>query len=160
MITKMDELEIKRELSLNRWRLVLGKDSGQSLDFSGDESQLKAFADMEQLLDYLYGRGGSEDISKERRGGSEDSRLTAAKWINKVRTLFPKKTAEVLEKHALEEFHLAELITDKKVLESLKPDMGLLKAVLQLKHLMKGEVLETAKKVAGQVADELSKKLE
>ena len=160
MITKMDELEIKRELSLNRWRLVLGKDSGQSLEFSGDESTMAAFADMEQLLDYLYGRGKSEDISKERRGGSEDSRLTAAKWITKVRTLFPKKTAEVLEKHALEEFHLAELITDKKVLESLKPDMGLLKAVLQLKHLMKGEVLETAKKVAKQVADELSKKLE
>ncbi|MBR6338428.1 MAG: VWA domain-containing protein, partial [Ruminococcus sp.] len=66
----------------------------------------------------------------------------------------------VLEKQALDEFHMAELITDKKVLESLKPDMGLLKAVMQLRHLMKGEVLEAAKRIAAQVAAEISQKLE
>ena len=66
----------------------------------------------------------------------------------------------MLEKQALDEFHIAELITDKKVLESLKPDMGLLKAVLQLRHLMKGEVLEAAKHIANRVAQQLAEKLE
>ena len=163
MSIEIDELGLKKDLSVNRWRLVLGKASSQSLEFSegeGGAGQLMGFAEMEELLDYLYSKGDSDDIRHERTGGSGGSQLTAAKWITKVRKLFPKKTAEVLEKQALEEFHLAELITDKQVLESLKPDMGLLQAVLQLKHLMKGEVLDVAKRVAKQVADEIAKKLE
>ena len=55
---------------------------------------------------------------------------------------------------------MTELLTDKKVLEQIQPDMNLLKTVLQLKHLMKGEVLETAKIIAQKVADQLREKLE
>ncbi len=158
----MNEAEIKRALSVNRWRLILGSMSDRSLGFSGTDKELRAFEDMEQLLDYLYSRGQSDDVrnTDDRQGGRGDSQLSAAKWITKVRTLFPKKTAEVLEKHALDEFGMTELITDREVLEKLTPDMELLKTVLSLKHLMRGEVLETAKKVAAQVADELRKKLE
>lgn len=151
------------EQTLNRWRLVLGKQSGGAMDFSGSEREVNAFESMEELLEYMYGRAGGDDVRGEmndRHGGSGDSVLNAAEWITKVRELFPKQTAEVLEKHALEEFHMTELLTDKKVLESVTPDMNLLKTILQLKHLMKGEVLETAKKIAAQVAEQLRKKLE
>ena len=89
-----------------------------------------------------------------------DSQLTTAKWITRVRELFPKSAAEVMQRHALEEFGMTELLTDKKILEEMKPDMQLLKTVLQLKHLMRGEVLETAKRIAKQVAEELRQKLE
>ncbi|MBQ6675879.1 MAG: VWA domain-containing protein [Ruminococcus sp.] len=156
----MDELKLKKDLSVNRWRLVLGKPSSASLDFSGDAKQLMGLGEMEELLDYLYSHGDSDDIRHERSGGSGRSQLTAARWIQKVRELFPKKTAEVLEKQALEEFRLTELITDKQVLESLEPDMGLLSAILQLKHLMKGEVLEAAKQIARRVAEDIAKRLE
>ena len=160
MSIDMDELKLKKELSVNRWRLVLGKPSSASLDFSGDAKQLMGLGEMEELLDYLYSHGDSDDIRHERSGGSGRSQLTAARWIQKVRELFPKKTAEVLEKQALEEFRLTELITDKQVLESLEPDMGLLSAILQLKHLMKGEVLEAAKQIARRVAEDIAKRLE
>lgn len=152
------------EQTLNRWRLVLGKQSSGEVDFSGDPSEVNAFESMEELLEYLYGQAGGEDVRGEgvavRQGGSGESTLQAAEWITRVRELFPKQTAEVLEKHALEEFHMTELLTDKKVLESITPDMNLLKTILQLKHLMKGEVLETAKKIAAQVAEQLREKLE
>ena len=160
MSIDMDELKLKKDLSVNRWRLVLGKPSSASLDFSGDAKQLMGLGEMEELLDYLYSHGDSDDIRHERSGGSGSSQLTAARWIQKVRELFPKKTAEVLEKQALEEFRLTELITDKQVLESLEPDMGLLSAILQLKHLMKGEVLEAAKQIARRVAEDIAKRLE
>ena len=160
MSIDMDELKLKKDLSVNRWRLVLGKPSSASLDFSGDAKQLMGLGEMEELLDYLYSHGDSDDIRHERSGGSGWSQLTAARWIQKVRELFPKKTAEVLEKQALEEFRLTELITDKQVLESLEPDMGLLSAILQLKHLMKGEVLEAAKQIARRVAEDIAKRLE
>ncbi|WP_295155515.1 VWA domain-containing protein [uncultured Ruminococcus sp.] len=154
-----------RDLSMNRWRLVLGSQSDRSLQFSGGAGDIQTFEDMEQLLDYLYGRADGDDVrdgseGSERKGGQENSRLSAAKWINKVRELFPKQTAEVLEKHALDEFGLTELLTDKEVLEKMTPNMDLLKTILQLRHLMKGEVLETAKRIAAQVAEELRKKLE
>lgn len=160
MSIDMDELKLKKDLSVNRWRLVLGKQSNASLDFSGDAKQLMGLSEMEELLDYLYSHGDSDDIRHDRSGGSGRSQLTAARWIQKVRELFPKKTAEVLEKQALEEFRLTELITDKQVLESLEPDMGLLSAILQLKHLMKGEVLEAAKQIARRVAEDIAKRLE
>ena len=154
---------LDRDLALNRWRLVLGSMSDNSLSFSGSDREILSFEDMEQLLDYLYSHAQDDDVRGEsisdRSGGLGESQLTAAKWITKVRELFPKQTAEVLERHALDEFKMTELLTDKKVLEQMKPDMSLLKTVLQLKHLMKGEVLETAKKIARAVAEELSEKL-
>lgn len=154
---------LDRDLALNRWRLVLGSMSDNSLSFSGSDREIMSFGDMEQLLDYLYSHAQGDDVRGEsisdRSGGLGESQLTAAKWITKVRELFPKQTAEVLERHALDEFKMTELLTDKKVLEQMKPDMSLLKTVLQLKHLMKGEVLETAKKIARAVAEELSEKL-
>ncbi len=149
------------ETVINRWRLILGSFSGKKLDFGGSEREIATFASMEELLDRLYDNARGDDVHlNERMGGSGDSVLTAAEWITKVRKLFPKQTAEVLEKHALDEFNMTELVTDKEVLEKLEPDMDLLKTVLQLKHLMHGEVLEIAKKIAKQVAEELRKKIE
>ena len=149
------------QTAINRWRLVLGGLSDQQLQFGNDGNSIKSFMDMEQLLDYLYNRSQGDNIRTDDRSGSlADTVISTAEWITKVRKLFPNQTAEVLEKHALEEFEMTELLTDKEVLEKMHPDMNLLKSILQLKHLMKGEVLETAKRIAKQVADEIRHKLE
>lgn len=154
---------------LNKWRLILGKYAKNQISFEesiGQEKVLEleesgrqiTYMEMEDLLDYLYSREQGEDIRKE--GGSGSSQLTVANWITKVRTLFPKKTVEILERHALENYKMTELLTDKEVLEKLEPNQELLKTILQLKHLMKGEVLETAKRMVAKVAKEISEKLE
>ena len=149
---------------LNKWRLILGKYAKNRISFSetleegeGGESQI-SYMDMEDLLDYLYSKEYGDDVRKE--GGSGASQLTVANWITKIRTLFPKKTVEILERHALETYKMTELLTDKEVLEKLEPNQELLKTILQLKHLMKGEVLETAKKIVAKVAKEISEKME
>lgn len=149
------------QTAINRWRLVLGGLSDQQLQFGNDGNSIQSFMDMEQLLDYLYNRSQGDNVRSDDRSGSlADTVISTAEWITKVRKLFPNQTAEVLEKHALEEFEMTELLTDKEVLEKMHPDMNLLKSILQLKHLMKGEVLETAKRIAKQVADEIRHKLE
>lgn len=66
----------------------------------------------------------------------------------------------MLERQALERFNMTELLTDKKVLEEMKPDIALLKTIIQLKHLMNGEVLQAAVKIAKQVADDIKQKLD
>ena len=144
---------------LNRWRLILGKNAKDQLSFGNDgtlENGISCF-DLEDALDFLYSREAGEDVRRE--GGTEASRLTAATWITKIRRLFPRETVEILERHALERYQIKELLTDKEVLEKLEPNQELLKTILQLKHLMKGEVLDTARRIVRKVAEEIAEKL-
>ncbi|WML33299.1 VWA domain-containing protein [Clostridium sp. OS1-26] len=146
--------------TINRWRLVLGKYSSNHLTFSEDNIN---YADMDTLLEFLYEReyGEERGVRSDKRAGSLDpSNLTVPQWITKIKELFPKETVEILEKHALDKYNLKELLTDKTVLEKLEPNPELLKSILQMKHLMKGEVLETAKKIVKATAEEIAKKLE
>ncbi len=149
-----DEQEI-----LNRWRLVLGKYAAEQISFSQGSQN---FMEMEQALDYLYGReyGEDQDIRKEHGGGSGDSALTVPDWLWKIKKLFPKQTVEIMERHALEKYKMTELLTDPEVLRKLEPNRELLKTILGLKHMMKGEVLVMAREIVRKVAEELAKKLE
>lgn len=149
-----DEQEI-----LNRWRLVLGKYSAGQISFSSGEIN---YMDMESVLDYLYSReyGEEQEVRKDRTGGSEGSRLTVPYWLRQIKRLFPKRTVEILERHALEKYGMTELVTDPEVLRKLEPNKELLKTILELKHMMKGEVLELAREIVKKVAEEIAGKLE
>lgn len=144
---------------LNRWRLILGKQAGNQIPFGADGALEGGIScpDLEDALDFLYSREYGEDVRRE--GGTGASKLTAASWITKIRRLFPRETVEILERHALERYQLTELLTDKEVLEKLEPNRELLKTILQLKHLMKGEVLETARRIVRKTAEEIGEKL-
>lgn len=144
---------------LNRWRLVLGKYAAGQISFSGNGVKMM---EMEEVLDYLYSReyGDEQEIRKDRQGGSGDSQLTVPHWLSKIKTLFPRSTVEIMERHALEKYEMTELLTDPEVLRKLEPNKELLKTILQLKHMMKGDVLALARQVVRKVADELTKKLE
>lgn len=147
--------------NLNKWRLILGKYSDNQIGFKEGASSLN-YMDMDELLDYLYSReyGEEDGVRRERNGSIDPSNLTVPSWITKIREVFPKETVEILEKHALDKYELTELLTDKEVLEKLEPNKELLKNILQMKHLMKGEILETAKEIVKKVADDITKKLE
>ena len=149
-----DEQEI-----LNRWRLVLGKYAADQIPFEGGSLKMM---EMEEVLDYLYSReyGEEQEVREDRKGGSGASQLTVPHWLTKIKTLFPRNTVEIMERHALEKYQMTELLTDPEVLRRLEPNKELLKTVMQLKHMMKGEVLTLAREVVRKVADELTKKLE
>lgn len=148
-----DEQEI-----LNRWRLVLGKYASEQIPFSADDV---GYADMEDMLDYLYSREyGDEQELRGERAGSGKSHLTVPRWLQKVKKLFPKQTVEILERHALEKYNMTELLTDPEVLRGMEPNEELLKTILGLKHMMKGEVLALAREIVKKVAEEIAGKLE
>ena len=144
---------------LNRWRLVLGRYASEQLSFSSQDARL---IEMEEALDYLYSReyGEDQNIRQERNGGSGNSQLTVPKWLQQVKKLFPKQTVEIMERHALDKYGMTELLTDPDVMRKLEPNRELLKTILTLKHMMKGEVLALAREIVRKVADELIKKLE
>lgn len=144
---------------LNRWRLILGGYAKKQLDFTEGAALENGIScmDLEEALDFLYSREQGEDVRRE--GGTGGSHLTAATWITRIRKLFPKETVEILERHALDRYGMTELLTDREVLEKLEPNQELLKTILQLKHLMKGEVLDTARRIVKKVAEEIAEKL-
>lgn len=144
---------------LNRWRLVLGKYAEGQISFSSNNVQ---YMEMENVLDYLYSReyGEDQEVREDKKGGREGSRLTVPHWLRQIKKLFPKRTVEILERHALEKYNMTELLTDPEVLRKLEPNKELLKTILELKHMMKGEVLNVAKEIVKKVADEITKKLE
>lgn len=155
----MEEKHDKNTGQLNRWRLILGGYSQKQLQFAPGatlESGISCM-DLEEALDFLYNREQGEDV--RRQGGTEASHLTAATWITRIRKLFPKETVEILEKQALETYKMTELLTDQEVLEKLEPNQELLKTILQLKHLMKGDVLDAARRIVKKVAEEIAEKL-
>lgn len=138
--------------ALNRWRLVLGKSAEGEMPLSG--ARLRR---MDDALDFLYSREAGADV---RQGGLGASSPSVAHWLSEVRTLFPQETAEVLQRHALDRYQLTELLADREVLEKLEPNQALLETVLSLKHLMKGSVLDTARRIVDKVVAELTKKME
>lgn len=147
--------------NLNRWRLLLGENSKESLNsIDGYKEADFTYSEIDDILGYLYNREYKEEQGYRVKGGQGSSQLTVPTWIRKIRTIFPKKTVEILEKQAIEKYNMTELLTDKKVLEKLEPTMTLLKNILQFKGYMKGEVVKTAKDMVRRVVEELKKTLE
>ena len=143
--------------ALNRWRLVLGKNAGQQI---GLESV--RLVRMDEALDFLYGREAGADVRGEKspQGGHEASQPTVAHWLSEVRCLFPRETAEILQRHALDRYQLTELLADREVLEKMEPNEALLETVLSLKHMMKGSVLDAARRIVRRVVEELTRRMQ
>ncbi|EMO61210.1 hypothetical protein LEP1GSC133_0712 [Leptospira borgpetersenii serovar Pomona str. 200901868] len=138
----------------------MGNGSEQSL---GDRTFSEEQQRMDRAIEYLYGRAYRTDRGGEERNvraGMDDSDLTVPLWINEIHELFPKKTIERIEKDALEHYQVMEMVTSPELLKRASPNVTLLKAVLQTRHLMNQEVLNLARELVRKVVEELMKKLE
>jgi len=143
---------------VERWRLVLGK-YAQRLQGNGLQGEA---ARMDDALDYLYGREyQGRGLRKEIGPGSlEASQVTLLNWLEQVRELFPARTAEIIEKHALDRYGLTELVTDPRTLERLEPNQQLLRTLLGLRGHLHGEVLQMARRIIRQVVEEIRQRIE
>jgi Mg-chelatase subunit ChlD len=150
-----------KEKNLTRWRLVLGKYASKQLPVAMGVQQQR----IEKALDYLYsreyeGRGiRGASPSKDRTDSLDPTQLTIPRWLSEVRDLFPQETIETIEKHALDRYGMQELVTDKKTLETLEPNMDLLKMILTFRGHIKGDLLSTVRRIIRQVVEDLKNKL-
>ena len=151
--------DAEQQSAMARWRLILGRFAERSLPQTLDGNH--AYRRMDRVLEYLYGKEYRERSVREKSdvGGLDPSRLTVPGWVREARDLFPNEPLEVLTKHALQRYGLTELVTDPQTLERLEPNYDLLKAIMTFRGMMKGPVLETARRVVRKVVDELSKTL-
>lgn len=150
--------------SAERWRLLLGEVSQQSLGAGlGDGARIGA---MDRAMAWLYGReeacgdgDGTVADTLDRQGGQGASQLSVPEWINDIHELFPKETIERLERDAIERYGIDEVVTNAEVLERATPNPALLQAVLRTKHLMNPNVLAMARKLVAKVVADLVEKL-
>lgn len=178
-----DNLEAKEKDQTDaatRWRLALGRYAERKLPLSkaagrggktqkpgepgqddDEDGQAEYLERLDQALGFLYGREGAGAPSPGglRQGGLDDSYLTVPRWLAEVRDLFPREAAETIERDALQRYHLKELLTDPAILEKIEPDENLLKALLQMKGLLRGPALDAARRVARKVAEQIREKL-
>lgn len=147
----------EKDQNLLRWRFVLGRFAEKKLPSQMDGRAQR----LEKALDFLYGREYQGRGLRDDGGGSLDpSQLSVPHWLSDVRELFPAETCETIEKHALDRYGMTELVTDPKVLEKLTPNVDLLKTMLTFRGMMKGEVLNIARKIIREVVEEIKRKIE
>jgi hypothetical protein len=150
---------------LQRWRLLLGEAAEQACGglggsaggAGGGDASDGDLAAMDRALAWLYGRDEEQRgrHQHERAAGLGASTLTVPEWVNAVHTLFPKETIERLERDAVERYRIDEIVTNRDVLERLRPNPALLKAVLRSKHLMNPDVLALARALVAEVVRQL-----
>ncbi|MDX2605090.1 VWA domain-containing protein [Streptomyces caniscabiei] len=146
---------------LERWRLILGTPAERCTGaLSGDAVARDA------ALEWLYGRdpdlarrGVRAMRDRERTAGRGPSVVTAVDWLDDIHRLFPKETVERLERDAVEQYGIQEIVTDPEVLERVEPSATLLRAVLRTKHLMDQEVLRAARRIVESVVRRLMERL-
>ena len=142
-------------VNLARWRLILGKSAEESLQqmgncvgrpiLGGDQSEL------DEALEAIYSgdeleKSEWESPSDGRKHGAVKGRTfpKVAKWLDQIRSFFPKDVVVLLQKDAIERRGLKELLFEPEVLANVEPSLDLAATILA----MKGMVPEKAKSAA------------
>jgi Mg-chelatase subunit ChlD len=100
-----------------------------------------------------FGRGAKS------RGGREDSTMTVPSWVEQVRELFPRQAREILEKELIQRRGINELLQEPKILETIEPNVELVKTLLTHKSLLNSETRLLARNLINKVVSDIKKKL-
>lgn len=141
---------------LSRWRLILGQFAEEKLPLDG------SYAETEDALAFLYDReySGGRGIRSDGSGGRGASVFSVPEWLGKVKKLFPKSAAEIMQKDALNKYGIDEMLTNSEILKNLEPDITLLGKLLSFRNIIPQNVRKQADDVIRRAAEEISKKLE
>jgi hypothetical protein len=155
-----------------RWRLILGKESQESLNAcNGGACGLSAEQiEMDEALEAIYGGESEEEISQDEWmrkevGGPHGSvkgrtKPRVAKWLDQVRNFFPKDVVVLLQHDAIERKGMKELLFESEIMANVEPSLDLASAVLELKHLVPEKAKSAARDLVRRVVEELRKKLD
>ena len=129
-----------------RWALVLGLN--ENLDPDKPQTQ-----DLAHSLNLLY------ETNPERGSGLGDSAPVLHQWLQDIRRQFPPSVTEILQRDALEELGLEQLLLQPEILEQLQPNVELLASVLQLAKLLPQKTKNLARDWVQSIVKQLEKRL-
>lgn len=135
------------DIRLEKWRLILGKESDPESEFRLEGEA----AGMDNVLEALY--------NNERKGGLGASSPNVNRWLGDIRQYFPTSVVQVMQKDALERLELHRLLMEPELLEMVEPDVNLVATLLSLNKVLPTKTRETARAVIKKVVEALEKKL-
>lgn len=149
-------MAIDEKERLRRWRLMLGKEAGESMGLASDGEEIVAHlggADlgMDNVLEALY--------NSERSAGLGKSSPNVTRWLGDIRTYFPSTAVQVMQKDALERLNLTQMLLEPEMLELVEPDVHLVANLMSLSKVIPEKTKDTARQVVRKVVDELERKL-
>jgi hypothetical protein len=155
--------------NLARWRLILGKSAEEPLRqmglsresiLSGDQREL------DEALEAIYSdeidRDEWESPTEGRRHGGVKGRTfpRVAKWLDQIRTFFPKDVVVLLQKDAIERRGLKQLLFEPEILANIEPSLDLAGTVLAMKNMVPEKAKAAARDLVRRVVDDMRKRLE
>ena len=158
------------DAALLRWRLVLGLPAGRSCPCGAGcktgacgaaQAQIDgdlSLAGLDRALAFLYNE--NEDRGDERGAGLEGSAPYLPTWLGDIRRYFPRDVVAFMEKDAIEQRGLRQLLLEPEVLQTLEKDVGLLVTILGFKHLMPEQTRQSARQVVAEIVEQLRQRLE
>lgn len=148
---------------VNRWRLILGRDSQESLSqmcpngCSLSPEQLE----MDQALAEIYDETeGEETDSKKRSAGLGGSSPRLAKWLGDIRSYFKDDVVTVIQQDAIERKGLKQLLFEPEMLKNVHPNVQLVGTLMSLKGQIPERTKETARMVVRAVVEQIKLALE
>jgi hypothetical protein len=144
---------------LRRWRLILGKDSQESLGCMGSCALGAGDSEMDAALGAIYDEA-PESSPGERSAGLGGSMPRLSKWLGDIRTYFKDDIVSVIQNDAIERRGLKQLLFEPEMLRSVQPNIQLVGTLMSLSGKIPERTKETARMVVRAVVEEIKKKLE
>ena len=154
---------------LARWRLILGRGAEEPLRQMGGGGAVLGgdLTELDEALEAIY---GGEEIGQDEWSadpshgphGAVKGRTfpRVAKWLDQIRTFFPKDVVVLLQKDAIERRGLKELLLEPEVLASVEPSLDLAATVLAMKNLVPEKAKDAARDLVRRVVEDVRKQLE
>ena len=138
---------------LRRWRLLLGDPAEAECRGGGMVGLTGADAAIDGALGALY------DSSDDRKAGLGASAPRVARWLGDVRTYFPSRVVQILQRDAIDRLGLRQMLLEPELLEAVEPDVHLVSTLVALNKAIPEKSRDTARQVVRKVVDELEAKL-
>lgn len=147
---------------LRRWRLILGKDSQESLNRMGNQSfQLSADqALMDEALAAIYDETEEEREGRGRNAGLGGSAPRLAKWLGDIRTYFKEDVVTVIQQDAIQRKGMDQLLFEPEMLKNVQPNVQLVGTLMSLSGRIPERTKETARMVVRAVVEKIKLALE
>ena len=157
--------------NLARWRLILGKSAEEPLRqmggfdsrpiLGGDQGELDEALEAIYAGDEIEQAEWSADPSHGPHGAVKGRTFPrVAKWLDQIRTFFPKDVVVLLQKDAIERRGLKQLLFEPEVLASVEPSLDLAATVLAMKNMVPEKAKAAARDLVRKVVEEVRKQLE
>jgi len=133
--------------AVKRWRLVLGKETEDELEYTLTREE----SGIDRTLEALY--------NSDRKGGLGASSPNVSRWLGDIREYFPTSIVKVMQQDALKRLKLTSMLTEPEMLETIVPDIQLVANLMTLGKLIPEKTKATAREVIRKVVDQLMQKL-